>query len=196
MKSKFDWDQFRDDVTKLRFKALGVIIVLLIIAFAISLITGKDLLSSDENSGSSTAITAENTEAYPETETNHTETDASNKTSSATQKAADTKETSTAVSTESEYVSYRFRSKSQLNQHFDKHGGEFKKDFGYKNAAEYEKGASDVINNPKALCKTEKEDGDYVYYIEETNEFVVLSTDGYIRTYFRPNAGIDYFNRQ
>lgn len=196
MKSKFDWDQFRDDVTKLRFKALGVIIVLLIIVFAISLITGKDLLSSDENSGSSTAITAKNTEAYPETETNYTETDASNKTSSATQKAADTKETSTAFSTESEYVSYRFRSKSQLNQHFDKHGGEFKKDFGYKNADEYEKGASDVINNPKALCKTEKEDGDYVYYIEETNEFVVLSTDGYIRTYFRPNAGIDYFNRQ
>ena len=31
---------------------------------------------------------------------------------------------------------------------------------------------------------------------EETNEFVVVSTDGYIRTYFNPSDGIDYFNRQ
>ena len=55
---------------------------------------------------------------------------------------------------------------------------------------------SDVINNPDALYKTEAEDGDGVYYLEATNEFVILSTDGYIRTYFRPNGGIDYFNRQ
>ena len=47
-----------------------------------------------------------------------------------------------------------------------------------------------------ALSKTEKEDGDNVYYVEESNEFVVISQDGYIRTYFNPSAGIDYFNRQ
>lgn len=195
MKSKFDWDQFRDDVTKLRFKALGVIIVILIIVFAGSLITGKNLFSSGENSGSSAPVTSENTQADntdSETETS-TSAASTGKTSATT-----TEKTTTAkvASTENKYNEYHFRSKSQLNQHFDKQGGEFKKDFGYKNADEYEKGASDVINNPKALCKTEKEDSDYVYYIEETNEFVVLSTDGYIRTYFRPNAGIDYFNRQ
>ncbi|HAE53077.1 MAG TPA: hypothetical protein DCG30_07480, partial [Ruminococcus sp.] len=66
----------------------------------------------------------------------------------------------------------------------------------YQSAEEYEKGASDVINNTSALYKTEAEDGDGIYYIESTNEFVVLSTDGYIRTYFRPDKGIDYFNRQ
>lgn len=94
------------------------------------------------------------------------------------------------------YVEYYFRSQSQLDSHFSKHGYEFDGDFNYETAEDYENGASDVINNPNALYKTEAEDGDHVYYIEATNEFVVLSTDGYIRTYFRPNAGIDYFNRQ
>lgn len=90
------------------------------------------------------------------------------------------------------YVEYHFRNKKYLDQHFDKHGSEFD----YDSAEEYEQGASDVINNPEALYKIEQEDGDHVYYIEDTNEFVVLSKDGYIRTYFRPSAGIDYFNRQ
>lgn len=94
------------------------------------------------------------------------------------------------------YVEYYFRSQSQLDQHFEKHGYEFDGDFNYETAEDYENGASAVINNPDALYKTEAQDGDHVYYIEATNEFVVLSTDGYIRTYFRPNAGIKYFNRQ
>lgn len=94
------------------------------------------------------------------------------------------------------YVEYHFRNEKLLNQHFEKHGSEFAVDFGYQTAEDYEKGASDVINNPEALFKTEAEDGDGVYYIEESNEFVILSTDGYIRTYFRPSGRIDYFNKQ
>lgn len=94
------------------------------------------------------------------------------------------------------YVEYHFRTQKQLNQHFEKHGGEFEGDFNYATAADYEKGASDVINNDSALYKLEAEDGDGVYYIEGTNEFVILSTDGYIRTYFRPSAGKSYFDRQ
>ena len=43
---------------------------------------------------------------------------------------------------------------------------------------------------------SEKEDGDDVYYKEDTNEFVVVSTDGYIRTYFNPDSGKKYFDRQ
>ena len=31
---------------------------------------------------------------------------------------------------------------------------------------------------------------------ESTNEFVIVSTDGYIRTYFKPSDGIEYFKRQ
>ena len=67
---------------------------------------------------------------------------------------------------------------------------------GFKSAGDYEKAASDVINNPAALYKTEKEDGDHVYYLVSTNEFVVLSKDGYIRTYFKPDQGKKYFDRQ
>ncbi|MBO4591087.1 MAG: hypothetical protein J5684_00810, partial [Eubacterium sp.] len=56
--------------------------------------------------------------------------------------------------------------------------------------------ASDVVTNPNSLHKIEKEDGDDCYYLEETNDFVVVSTDGYIRTYFRPDRGKDYFDKQ
>ena len=48
----------------------------------------------------------------------------------------------------------------------------------------------------KEYTKIEEEDGDDVYYIESTNEFVVVSKDGYLRTYFYPSDGLDYFNRQ
>ncbi len=93
---------------------------------------------------------------------------------------------------DTEYVWYYFRSSKLLNQHYEKHG----KDMGFANAQEYEQAACDVINNPDALSKTEKEDGDLVFYVEDTNEFVVLSTDGYIRTYFWPDAGKKYYDKQ
>ena len=67
---------------------------------------------------------------------------------------------------------------------------------GFKSAEEYEKAASDVANNPAALHKNEKEDGDDIYYLEETNEFVIVSTDGYLRTYFKPDGGKKYYDKQ
>ncbi|MBR6624271.1 MAG: hypothetical protein IKK91_10315 [Ruminococcus sp.] len=97
---------------------------------------------------------------------------------------------------EAVYVDYYFRNERLLKDHFSKHGSEFEDDFDYRTAEDYEKGASDVINNPDALYKLESEDKDHVYYLEETNEFVVLSQDGYIRTYFRPSAGKKYFDKQ
>ncbi|MDE6728151.1 MAG: hypothetical protein K2J80_09480, partial [Oscillospiraceae bacterium] len=87
---------------------------------------------------------------------------------------------------------YRFRNKNLLDQHYQKHGI----DMGFSSAEEYELAAAAVPNHPDVLHKTEKEDGDDVYYIEATNEFVVVSTDGYIRTYFNPDRGIDYYNKQ
>ncbi len=67
---------------------------------------------------------------------------------------------------------------------------------GFASAEEYQAAAAAVVGNAAALHKTEAEDGDDVYYIESTNEFVIVSTDGYIRTYFYPDAGMDYYNRQ
>ena len=95
-------------------------------------------------------------------------------------------------SVQEDYVAYYFRNEDLLEQHFKKHGMEM----GFESMQAYEEAASAVVYHPDVLTKTEAEDGDYVYYIEETNEFVVISTDGYIRTYFNPSAGIDYYNRQ
>lgn len=89
-------------------------------------------------------------------------------------------------------TTYHFRNQKLLNEHYEKHGIEM----GFKDASTYESAASDVVKNPSALHKTEKEDGDDVYYVEATNEFVIVAKDGYIRTYFNPDKGIDYFNRQ
>lgn len=96
------------------------------------------------------------------------------------------------VSSETPATAYRFRNQSLLDQHYDKHG----KDMGFASASEYEQAASRVINDPSALHKLEAEDGDDIYYIEATNEFVVLAKDGYIRTYFLPDAGRAYYDRQ
>lgn len=91
-----------------------------------------------------------------------------------------------------EVEKYYFRNRKLLGQHYEKHGIEM----GFASEKEYEAAASAVITNPDVMHKTEKEDGDEVYYVEATNEFVVLSKDGYIRTYFNPSAGIKYYNRQ
>lgn len=87
---------------------------------------------------------------------------------------------------------FYFRTKDQWESHYEKHGIEM----GFADKQEYLDAANRVIINPDSLHKFESEDGDDVYYLEATNEFVVVSRDGYIRTYFNPSDGIDYFNRQ
>lgn len=88
--------------------------------------------------------------------------------------------------------SLTFRNDKLLEEHFKKHGSEFN----YKDEDEYVKGAIAVINSPSSLHKTEKEDGDEIYYDKEKNEIVFVSKDGFIRTYFKPNDGVKYYNRQ
>ncbi|MCR4563285.1 MAG: hypothetical protein K5755_01455 [Clostridiales bacterium] len=114
----------------------------------------------------------------------HTDTD-----TKTTEKAA-----KTTVSTEqAQTAQYTFKTKEKLKDHFKKHGT----DTYCKTAEEYLQKANDVINNPNALTKVESDegDGDRVFYIEETNEIVFLSTDNYIRTYFIC-SGKDYFDKQ
>ncbi len=85
-----------------------------------------------------------------------------------------------------------FRNQKLLDSHYEEHGIEM----GFDSAKDYEKAAIAVVNNKNALHRIEQEDGDDVYYVEATNEFVVVSKDGYIRTYFNPSDGKDYFERQ
>ena len=202
---------------------LSAVIVLLFITIGVLVSRGGDADKGASSSASSDIIDSGHFQDAEENITTASEVQTTEKIKTVTTTASDEKDTvtttkkskknkknkTTTVPTETaavttattavqdtEYVEYRFRNYKLLDQHFEKHGGEFRDDFGYETAEEYEKGASDVINNPDALYKTEAEDGDGVYYLEATNEFVILSTDGYIRTYFRPNGGIDYFNRQ
>ena len=100
--------------------------------------------------------------------------------------------TSSPIQREENIKEYTFRNEKLLKSHYEKHGIEM----GFSTEEEYQTAASLVVNNPKALHKKEKEDNDDVYYLEETNEFVIISTDGYIRTFFNPNSGIEYYNRQ
>ena len=99
------------------------------------------------------------------------------------------------IAQEEEYVSeitYSFRNEKLLNDHYEKHG----KEMGFDSAESYEFAANEVINHPDTLHRIEEEDGDDVYYLEENNGFVIVSIDGYIRTFFYPDDGLDYFNRQ
>ena len=109
--------------------------------------------------------------------------------------AVEVTEASTAAEiseTESPAPQYRFRNSELLEEHYEKHGIEM----GFSSAREYENAAAAVIGSPGVLHKLEAEDNDDVYYLESTNEFVIVSTDGYIRTYFKPDSGKDYFDRQ
>lgn len=89
-------------------------------------------------------------------------------------------------------ITYCFRNEKLLKEHYEKHGIEM----GFDSIESYEAAANEIINHPDTLHKIEKEDGDDVYYLEENNGFVVVSVDGYIRTFFYPSDGLDYFNRQ
>lgn len=98
---------------------------------------------------------------------------------------------------DNEIRNYTFRTEELLIEHFDKHG----RHMGYASKEDYEYFASNLVNyckQNKGSCefKYEKEDSDQVYYLESANEIVFVSNDGYIRTYFRPDEGRAYFDRQ
>lgn len=94
------------------------------------------------------------------------------------------------VEPEENTIRYEFRNRNLLDKHYEKHGIEM----GFASAEEYEAAASAVVTNPNALHKLEQEDGDDVFYLEDTGEFVIVSTDGFIRTYYYASKA--YYDRQ
>lgn len=103
------------------------------------------------------------------------------------QHVTDTSEANAPASTTSHLT---FRNAHALEEHFEKHGAEM----GCATADEYLASANAVIANPKALHKLQAEDGDDLYFLERTGEFVVVSPKGFIRTYFITDR--DYYDRQ
>ena len=175
--------------------AVAVALAIAAVVFVILYLTGQvdDFLGVTGTSESSSVADSlpQNTDVSTPESTSSAPQSVPESTSSAlqsTQPAVSTSESTPTI----EQTAYKFRNKNLLDQHYEKHG----RDMGFASAEEYEKAASAVVNNPNALHKIEKEDGDDVYYVESTNEFVIVSTDGYIRTYFLPDRGIDYYNKQ
>ena len=162
--------------------------ILVIIVYLLLVKMGVIQMDGAGNAGDN-SVASNNTPAPIETEA-PTEAPKPTKAPEATQ--APTEEPQVAEEEEIELTNYWFRTKALRDSHFEKHGIEM----GFETPEDYIKAANMVICNPDALHKLEAEDGDHIYFLEETNEFVVLSQDGYIRTYYIANGGIDYFNRQ
>ena len=155
-----------------------LIIVLSLMLAVMPVLSGCGKKSSDTQEETTASLPTEAAETQQNTTTTQTTT---------------TQETTwTTTAAQTPRADYQFRKYSMLESHYYKHGI----DMGFDSPEEYLAAANAVIANPDALTKTEKEDGDTVFYVEATNEFVVLSTDGYIRTYFLPDGGKRYFDRQ
>lgn len=155
---------------------LGAVVVALL---AVGAVVAAHFLKTPEESSTMAVLTSQPTQA-PEESTAPAET---------------TTLQTTAFDVNSGYSTtktYHFRTDAYLDEHYEKHGIEM----GFSSAEEYESAASAVVNNPAAEHKQEAEDNDDVYYLVDTNEFVIVSTDGYLRTYFNPDDGPAYFERQ
>ena len=156
------------------YSAIVIVIVL------ISVISGKVGGTKDSN------------DSTTETKTTEVITTEKATTETVTKTEVSTEEDRTETTEVSDERPLTFRNANRLNEHYEKHGIEM----GFSSAEEYEAAAKKVVLNKDSLHKLEEEDGDDVYYLEISNEFVVVSTDGYIRTYFNPSDGINYYNRQ
>ena len=85
-----------------------------------------------------------------------------------------------------------FASSEKLLSHFAKHGERL----GVKSVDEYLAGARNLIKQEHGVEKFVRSNGDTLYYNKLTNEFGVVSPDGYLRTYFKPKQGAKYWDTQ
>lgn len=90
----------------------------------------------------------------------------------------------------------QFRTEQKLEEHFQKHVIE-QQEFGDISVEDYLYFAQELMTVVEGEDTLTKEiDGETFYYDAETNEFGVLSSDGYIKTFFKPSDGQAYFDRQ
>ena len=188
-KKKFKWD-----IRK-------IVLAILIVAVIVGVATGKISLSQLLGTGVQTQEAAQSSaiQTRPETPAATGEVVTLTPIGSIDQptfpSATEKTKAQTAEETKKQTVEYKFRNKDRLDEHYEKHGIEM----GFPNAEAYRKAASDIINSAgtDGILSKYKSDGsgDMCFYVEATKEFVVLSNDGYIRTYYIC-SGIKYYERQ
>jgi len=103
---------------------------------------------------------------------------------------------STAASSSADVVwSHGHNGGSQnAEEHWQKHGREFPE---FHSAQDYEQGALRFVTNPPPGTLTKsRENGDTLFYDPATNTFAVKDQSGEPRTFFRPNSGRAYWDRQ
>lgn len=85
---------------------------------------------------------------------------------------------------------FSFKNNEELKTHFIKHGRECN----CKTPKKYLKTANKIIKSKKSLRKTEKENGDSVYFNKKTGGIVFVSPKGYIRSFYLSDT--NYFKKQ
>jgi pyocin large subunit-like protein len=83
---------------------------------------------------------------------------------------------------------------ANAEQHWEKHGGDFPE---LHSAQDYERAARSFVAAPPSGTLTKhRTNGDTLFYDPATNTFAVADRDGEPRTFFRPNSGRAYWERQ
>ena len=85
--------------------------------------------------------------------------------------------------------------KKSLNKHYDNHG----KSMGFDNKESYKQHAIKFANTiDKKNCETfvDQKTGATYKYNKKTNEFAIITKDGYVTTYFKPKEGYSYYKKQ
>jgi pyocin large subunit-like protein len=87
-----------------------------------------------------------------------------------------------------------FASRQKFLDHFDKHGREF----GSLTANEYLRQAQTLRDRPagKDVLEVVRADGVITRFDKTSGAFLAFNSDLTIRTYFKPNDGVNYFWRQ
>lgn len=92
-----------------------------------------------------------------------------------------------------------FRTTKLLDEHFDKHVVK-QMEFGPITKSAYLAGARKLYNSIAdgqiVLTKSRTSDKATMFYKTDTNEFLSVSHDGFIKTYFKPTDGLKYWERQ
>jgi len=96
--------------------------------------------------------------------------------------------------TEPRHPEIGFRSRERLNEHFRKHGREF----GVKRAGDYLRLAQLLRDRPRSddVLEFVRNDAVTCKFDRASGAFVAYNSDGTLRTFFRPNDGEAYFERQ